>query len=157
MTVPIFSASVPASAGPEIVVCRTANSSPPKRATRSFSPHGISQAIGNLYQQCIARRVSERIVDILEFIQVEEQHRQLRLVAVARAQRGVEVVEKSAAVGKARQRILAGQGGNARVGRVELMRETHVDGQDQHGDGEEDECRRGDGDPQPVLIHLHAG
>ncbi len=101
--------------------------------------------------------MAERIVDVLEAVEVEEQHRQLGLVAIARAARGFEVIEERSPVGEARQRILARQCRDTTVGGVELVCEAHVDRKDQHRCAEEQERRGGDGDGQPLLVDLHSG
>ena len=54
---------------------RTVNSSPPSRATRSLLAHGAAQALGDLDQQPVAGLVAEAVVDDLEVVEVEEEHR----------------------------------------------------------------------------------
>ena len=92
----------------------------------------------------------------LKSVEVEEQHRQLGFVALRAPESGFEGIEERAPVGEPRQRILARQGRDARIGFVELMREAHVDGQDQHRRAEKQECRRGHRDGEPLLVDLHA-
>ena len=118
--------------------------------------HGLPQPLADLDDQRVTGRMAECVVDILEAVEVEEQHRELRLVAGARAKRVIEVIEERAAVGEARQRILARQRGDARVGGVELVGKAHVDGQDQHRRAKKQKRRCGDGDRQPLLVDLQA-
>ena len=53
----------------------TANSSPPKRATVSPGRTEAAQPLGHLDQQLVAGGVAEAVVDLLEAVEVEEQHR----------------------------------------------------------------------------------
>ena len=98
--------------------------------------------------------MAERVVDVLEAVEIEEENGERSAVALPRLERGVEAFEEDAPIGQARERILAGQRGDACVGVVELMREAHIDRQDQHRGAEEQEAGRGDGNGQPVLIDL---
>ena len=85
-----------------------ANSSPPRRATRSPSRTQRQQALAGLDQQGIADRVPQRVVDRLEMIEVEAEHGKA-LAARQAQQRLLELIVKQRAVGKARQRVVARQ------------------------------------------------
>ena len=52
----------------------TANSSPPKRATVSLGAHRGAQPLGDRDEQLVAGAVAERVVDLLEAVEVEEEH-----------------------------------------------------------------------------------
>ncbi len=69
-----FSASLPADAESTISVCTMANSSPPRRATTSLSPRRLPQTRRDLLQQQISALMAERVVDLLETIQIQIQH-----------------------------------------------------------------------------------
>ena len=56
---------------------RTTNSSPPKRATVSPGPDLVGQPVGEVDEQLVAGAVAEAVVDDLEVVEVEEEHRQL--------------------------------------------------------------------------------
>ena len=53
---------------------RIANSSPPRRATVSSSPQQARQALADLAQHLVAVVVAERVVDLLEAVEVEQHH-----------------------------------------------------------------------------------
>jgi len=53
--------------------CRTTNSSPPNRASTSDPRTRLRSAIGNGAQQGVAAGVPERVVDLLELVEVDEQ------------------------------------------------------------------------------------
>ena len=52
--------------------CRITNSSPPKRATMSELAHGGAQPVGDGAQQLVAAGMAERIVDLLELVEIDE-------------------------------------------------------------------------------------
>ena len=76
-------------------------------------PH---QALGDLLQHLVAGGVAERVVDVLEAVQVDEHHRGLLAVALARGQRLGEPVFQQAAVGQPGQRVVVGEVLRARLG-----------------------------------------
>ena len=93
------------SSGPSTPSSRTANSSPPKRATVSAARTQRAQPLGDRDQQLVADRVAERVVDGLEVVEVDEQHRDASAGAwraPPRPGRG------TAAVGQAGQRVVVG-------------------------------------------------
>ena len=85
----------------------TSNSSPPRRPTCPCSPITSRQPQRDQPQQRVAGRVAERIVDRLEAVEVEQEHRAAVLPPDRADQRIVERAAKRFAVGEARQRILA--------------------------------------------------
>ncbi len=79
------------------------NSSPPKRATVSPGRMLRLQPFAERDQQLVADRVAEAVVDELEAVEVEEQHRAaIAGVALGAAQRELEVVEEHRPVRAAR-------------------------------------------------------
>ena len=58
-------------------VCTMANSSPPSRATKSVSPTQRPRLTRDRFQQFVADHVAERVVDALEFVDVDVEHREL--------------------------------------------------------------------------------
>ena len=60
----------------------TTNSSPPRRATVSLSRRQVLSRLGDLLQQLIAGFMSQRVVDLLEAVEIEERHRQLSVVTL---------------------------------------------------------------------------
>ena len=65
-----FFANIPASAGSARSGINTANSSPPKRATVSDAGR-CRQPLRHRLQQPVADRVAQRVVDVLEMIEIE--------------------------------------------------------------------------------------
>ena len=55
-----------------------ANSSPPRRAMTSVSRRRSRSAVGDAHDQLVAHRVAERVVDVLEVVEVEHQQRRRR-------------------------------------------------------------------------------
>ena len=88
-------------------VISTTNSSPPCRLTVSDAADARHQAPGNRLQQPIADGVAQRIVDVLEIVQVEEEDRNLMpcgaaAAAIARPTRSLQ----QQAIGQAGQEIV---------------------------------------------------
>ena len=75
-TLTMRSASTAAARGPSSRPQRcSANSSPPSRATRSLSRAGAQAPRRRLLQHRIAHGVPERVVDVLEMVEIDAQHR----------------------------------------------------------------------------------
>ena len=70
--------------------------------------HGGLQARADLAQQAVARGVAERVVELLEVVEVDQQQRELGLDRAGRGRGLVELGEQLAAVGQARQRVVHG-------------------------------------------------
>ena len=70
--------------------------------------HGVAQPVGHGAQQLVAARVAQRIVDLLELVEVDEVDGERPAAAQAR-HRGVHLVAEKRAVGQAGERIVAGQ------------------------------------------------
>ena len=84
------------------------NSSPPRRATVSFGRSACLEPARDGLQQLVAGVVAERVVDDLEAVEVEEQHRgaALGVVALGAADRLVEAVHEQHAVREPGQRVV---------------------------------------------------
>ena len=63
------------------------------------------QSCGHCNEHVVACCMPEAVVDVLESIDVNEQHRRLAVVAPCRAQSGVDVFQHQAAIGQAGQCI----------------------------------------------------
>ncbi len=64
----------------------TANSSPPRRASRSVSRRQVAQPLGRLHEQQVAVMMAEAVVHHLEAVEIDEHHRQLPpVLAISRA------------------------------------------------------------------------
>ena len=66
--------------------------------------HAGDQALGHVLQHAVAGGVAERVVDFLEVVEVDEQHRHLRVQALAVRGRLAHAVDQQQAVGQAGQR-----------------------------------------------------
>ena len=66
-----------------------------------------AQPLGNRDQQRIARRVAQRVVDLLEAVQIQKEHAAI-LAAAARpaGKRLAQAVQKERAIGQSRQRVV---------------------------------------------------
>ena len=71
--------------------------------------HDRGQALGDLAEQCVADRVAERVVDVLEPVEIDQEQRAAFLPASGIAQRLVEGFAHQGAIGQAGQRIEAGK------------------------------------------------
>ena len=85
---------------------RTANSSPPKRATVSVGPHGAAQPVRHLLQDGVARSMSEAVVDRLEVVEVDEDDADGRLLPGRAGERVLYAVCEERPVGQARDGIV---------------------------------------------------
>ena len=88
---------------------RSANSSPPKRARNSFGPRARRAARRDRPQQRVAGGVAERVVDVLEVVDVDERDRSGRAGGAAAR----ELVAEPAPVGEPGELVVVGRGGGA--------------------------------------------
>ena len=86
-----------------------ANSSPPRRATVSVSRTQRCSRRADLAQQRVAGVVAERVVDVLEVIEVEQQQPDLVAGAARAGERGVEPVVEQRPVGQAGEAVVVGE------------------------------------------------
>ena len=83
-----------------------ANSSPPRRATLSDGRSVCSSRCPTTLQQAVADLVAEVVVHGLEPVEVEVEHREVRLVTADARERGLESVEQQHAVGQPGERVV---------------------------------------------------
>ena len=96
--------------------CRIANSSPPRRASTSVSRSEDFSRRRGLLQQRIAGRMPERVVDVLELVEVEhEDGERLAPPAQARA-RFLDLLHEERAVGQAGQQVVVRHVDDLRLG-----------------------------------------
>ena len=96
----IFAATWPAAAALGTSGSRTANSSPPKRAIVSVSRRASCRRGPDLVEEQVAVVVAERVVDLLEAVEVHEHHRDARAVALGGEDRLGGAVAEQRAVGQ---------------------------------------------------------
>ena len=100
-----FCATSAASSGRARSASTIANSSPLMRATVSPLRTVGLQAQRDLLQQLVAAGVAERVVDQLEVVEVDEQHRERRVAALRLHDHLREAVGEQRAVGQPGQRV----------------------------------------------------
>ncbi len=66
----------------------------------------LEQSFGDLFQQRVARRMAECVVDLLEPVEVDQHDRARALLLRERGQGGVELFRDVEAVGETRQRVI---------------------------------------------------
>ena len=69
-------------------------------------PHGRAQALPDLDQHVVARRVAVAVVDLLEVVDVDEEHAGRHLRALGPGERMLEPVAQQRAVGEPGQRVV---------------------------------------------------
>ena len=84
---------------------RTANSSPPSRATLSISRTARPDALADRDQQPVADGVAAQVVDGLEVVEVQEQQRDGLTVPVA-GQRVRDAVDEQRPIGETREAVV---------------------------------------------------
>ena len=87
----------------------TVNSSPPRRATVCCGADGALQARGGGLEQAVAGGVAERVVDVLEAVEVEEQHRDARVLPARAHDRARQALRQQRAVGQAGEGVVVGE------------------------------------------------
>jgi hypothetical protein len=80
----------------------------------------IAQARGHFLQHHVTGVVSERVVDFLETVQIDQQHREALVVTMRAQDRLLQAIEKQRAVGKIGERVVVREVGNALAGQVAL-------------------------------------
>ena len=130
-------ASAAASAGWRSFGCTSANSSPPSRASVSLARIAPRDPAGHRAQQLVAGRMAERVVDLLEAVEVEEKDRGHATFAAGTGQGLAEPVEQQGAVRQPGQRVVQGQPPDPLLGRLALGQVL------EHRDLGDDLARRG--------------
>ena len=70
---------------------------------------GPDDAVRHRLQQPVARIVTQRVVDVLEVVEIEEHHRHRAAVALCQRERVLHAIAEQVAVGEQRQRIVEGE------------------------------------------------
>ena len=81
-------------------------------------PHERAQALGRLDEQLVADLVAQAVVDDLEAVEVEEQHRAGQLAPFDAGQRPRQAIEEELAVGQSGHRVVGGLVGELQLGRL---------------------------------------
>ena len=81
---------------------------------------GAAQARRHFLQHQIAGVMAERVVDLLEAIEIDQQDRQALVVAMRAQDRLLQAIEEQRAIRQVGQRIVIGEIGDALVGEVAL-------------------------------------
>ena len=102
------SASATASSSPLTRSSRIVNSSPPWRAAMSSARMVAPRRSRDLDEEAVARRVSERVVDDLEVVDVEEQDGDAGPASAGPIQGPIEVLAEEGPVGEPGQRVVEG-------------------------------------------------
>ena len=82
--------------------------------------HDLDQAAGDLFQQLVAGRVAQRVIDPLEAIEIEEQQCQRSVATLSMVDGETELIEEGASVGQSGQHIVVGQQTNLLLGVLAL-------------------------------------
>ena len=123
----------------------TANSSPPSRATRSSSRKRAGKPLGHAADELIADRVAERVVDILEMVEIDVEHGRGRAALPHLLDHGLESLAEEDAIGQPAKRIVQGEmtqprfAGGDRCGRAPHMAEDESGKQRKAGERNGDE------------------
>ena len=78
-----------------------ANSSPPRRPDQVEIAHAFLQPRRNLFEQRIAGGMAERIVHVLEAVEIEPEHGHQVAVALGAGDGAVEMLAELQTIGKA--------------------------------------------------------
>ena len=84
----------------------SANSSPPSRAAVSWARRQRRQSLGGRAQQLVANRVAEAVIDRLEVVEIDEDHRELAVVAPAARERQRQAILEQRPVGEAGELVV---------------------------------------------------
>ena len=79
----------------------------------------LFQACGDGLEQLVADRVAEAVVDLLEAVEVEEQHGAQLVVGARAVQRAAQAILEQQTVGQAGQRVVVGLVVESRLGMLE--------------------------------------
>ena len=116
-------ATATASSGPAMSGSRSANSSPPRRATRSAGRVDALRRSADALEQDVAVVVAERVVDLLEAVEVHQQHADLAAAQLGGREGAAHALVQLRAVGQAGERVVVGlMGVDDRLPAAELNR-----------------------------------
>ncbi|HST39173.1 MAG TPA: hypothetical protein VLK58_06680, partial [Conexibacter sp.] len=85
---------------------RMPNSSPPRRGDGVGGPQRRLEPLGDLLEEHVAVVMTERVVDLLEVVEVHDHHREAAVAALGGAQRLLDAVAEQHAVGQAGERVV---------------------------------------------------
>ena len=94
----------------------TTNSSPPKRATKSSGRSIVAQTIGDRAQQLVAAGMAQRVVDLLELVEIDEQQCRQPAGLMRNRQQAFDLVAEIDPVGQRGQFVIARQMADPRLG-----------------------------------------
>ncbi len=78
----------------------------------------VAQARRHFLQHLIAGVMPERVVDLLEAIEIEQQHGEALVIAMRAQDRLLQPIEEQRAVGQVGERVVVGEIGDALAGQV---------------------------------------
>src|SRR3546814_7364965 len=97
----------------------------PKTTDHFAVADDLEQALRDLFQQRVARRMAERVVDLLEPVEVDQHDRARALLLRERRERRVELFRDVEAVGEPGQRVIEREPRGV-LGRSTLRSEEHT-------------------------------
>ena len=83
--------------------------------------HAVCQALGGFLQHPVAELVAERVVDVLETVQVHEEERHRPRVTLRPGERALELLVEQYPVGQAREMVVRGDLTHVAESRAELL------------------------------------
>ncbi len=116
----------------------------------------LLQARGDFLKQRVARGVAERVVDVLEAIEVEAEHRHEVAVALGAGHRTFQILVELHAVGQAGQRIVHGEEADLVLGQPALADAPRGDRR-RHGEAHDDQKAGGQGNDRERQIGERGG
>ena len=149
-------ASRMASSGVSSSSATMANSSPPSRPTRSTSRTFSFSLAATSSSSAVARGVAERVVDVLEAIEVEAEYRHEVAVALGAGHSTFEVLIELYAVRQAGQRIVHGEESDLVLG-VPALADAPRGDRRRHGEAHDDQKAGGQGDDRERHIGQRGG
>ena len=133
-------------------IITTANSSPSKRPQNARGRQHVLDARGKRDQQIVAGAMAERVVDVLEAVEIEERQRHHLAMRAAR-QRAVDQLDHLAMVGQAGEHVLVGELPGQPLARAQIAhRAPHLPERDA---GKADQEHAGQRQQRPKLARAH--
>ena len=86
----------------------TANSSPPKTRRGVLFPQLSAEAFGDLDEELVTEQVAEAVVEVLEVVEVEPEHRVRVAAALGVGDGPRKAVQEEHPVGQAREAVIEG-------------------------------------------------
>ncbi|KAG5717355.1 hypothetical protein E4T56_gene1811 [Termitomyces sp. T112] len=110
----------------------------PQPSAKGIGRHQHAQTLGHLTEQLVAHRMAQRVIDLLEPVQIEAMDRDRPMIAARHGQNLAQPVEHHRPVGQAGQRVVKGQ-----------MARAGLAGDQVAGDGVAAAAWRADQSPSP--------